>query len=66
MRWVKKKIQNMIREQDRKMEQIEQLRLNCMLRETGKLAVLQAMAASVDVHKYSLEKILDNYFPQRR
>ena len=66
MRWVKKKIQNMIREQDRKLSQIEELRLNCMLRESGKLAVLQAMAASVNAHHFSLEMILKNYFPKEK
>jgi hypothetical protein len=66
MRWVKKKIQNMIREQDRKLSQIEELRQNCKLKETAKLSVLQALAASVNAHQYSLEKILENYFPKKK
>jgi hypothetical protein len=37
-----------------------------MLRESGKLAVLQAMAASVNAHQYSLEMILKNYFPKEK
>ncbi|MGW8177771.1 MAG: hypothetical protein ACWGQW_03140 [bacterium] len=67
MYWIKRKVQNMIREQDVKLEQIEGLRLNSKLKETEKLAVLQALKAAVDVHKYSLEKILDSYcFARKR
>lgn len=55
----------MIREQDRKLEQIEGLRLNCMIRETKKIACLQAMTAACDTHRYALEKILENYCTKR-